>query len=135
MWSRHDGHRVPFCCCCSSVHAGLQATMDQLGWPYRKLEARGLYLPSSMLEKPIRATTVWLYLVGILDLVNELRMAEIPNECPCLVGPDHISKWAVVLDFPRAQHRIGQREGNVIPASSVCVCVLIRLSIGGCRWP
>ena len=60
-------------------------------------------------------------------------MAEIPNECPCLVGSDYISKWAMVLDCPRAQHRIGQREGNVIPASNVCVCVPNRFSIGGSR--
>ena len=58
-------------------------------------------------------------------------MAEIPNECLCLVGSDHISKWAMVLDCPWAQHIIGQREGNVIPASSVCVPD--RLSIGGSR--
>ena len=64
---------------------------------------------------------------------RRLRIAEIPNECPCLVGSDHISKWAMVLDCQRAQHRIGQREGNVIPASGVCVCVLNILSIGGSR--
>ena len=28
---------------------------------------------------------------GNSGLVKELRMAEIPNECPCLVGPHHIS--------------------------------------------
>ena len=31
----------------------------------------------------------------------------------------------MVLDIPRAQDRIGQREGNVIPASSVCVCLCL----------
>ena len=81
----------------------MQATTDQIGWPYRKLKqlAHHQFGPGS--------TVVWLCQVRILEHVKD----QIPNERPGLVGSDDFSKWTIVLDFQRAE-----REGTTIPASS-----------------
>ncbi len=50
----------------------------------------------------IQSTRSWRYPVGSMGQEMELVMAEIPVNCPGLIGPDELAAWDAVLDFSRA---------------------------------
>ena len=66
-------------------HASLQATMDHLRWPYlpQGEASGGLHIGTGE-TNPI-ANCVWIYQVGSLGHVKELRMAAMPRECLGLI--------------------------------------------------
>ena len=71
-------------------HVLLQVT-DSWSCVYRKVKQVAFYQHAP--GKPIHSEIVWLYQLGISGHVKELRMAEIPLDCPGLKGLGHIASW------------------------------------------
>ena len=61
----------------------------------------------------IESARAWIYTVGVRGQERELKMSEVPIECPGLVGPDEMKEWDVVIRL--ADDTVSVFGGKIYP--------------------
>ena len=78
-------------------HRGLQRKLKEMGRPFHAEEQLEYFQLGP--GEPIVSRRCWRYQVGVQGVDRELRISEVPVECPGLIGPSELAAWRMMLNF------------------------------------